>query len=145
MDKDAGRTCVCADVRRTDRLLMQLYDRALAPSGLTGSQFALLTAISKSSPIAISRLADALGMDRTTLTRNLSVLAKRRYIRIETGADRRERVVQMTEEGGRMAKEARPLWQQAQAKVEAAFGPERLGRLLTELSDMRLALGTLLE
>jgi len=133
------RRCACATIRRTDRVLTQFYDEILAPSGLYITQFTLLAALSQAAPVTIKRLAGILVMDRTTLTRNLEVLAKQRLVRIEEGEDRRMRLVHLTQEGEQALTRAWPLWQEAQARIEHALGRERFEGLLTDLSAVLAA------
>jgi len=128
------RRCACATIRRTDRVLTQFYDEILAPSGLYITQFTLLAALSQAAPVTLKRLAGILVMDRTTLTRNLEVLAKQHLVRIEEGEDRRTRLVHLTQEGEQALRRAWPLWQEAQAGIEHALGRERFEGLLTDLS-----------
>ena len=65
--------CSCFNLRRAARRVTQVYDHALAPSGLKATQFTLLVVLEGADAgegIAMTRLAEKLGMDRTTLTRN---------------------------------------------------------------------------
>lgn len=106
---------------------------------MTAAQFTLLGAIAMLGPGPISRLADNMTLDRTTLTRNLKLLQKQGLVGTEPGEDRRERVVTLTEEGEAAFERANPLWREAQSRIEAAFGAERWRRLqedLTALSDI---------
>ena len=128
------RRCASATIRRTDRVLTQFYDEILAPSGLYITQFTLLATLSQAAPVTIKRLAGILVMDRTTLTRNLEVLAKQHLVRMEEGGDRRTRLVHLTQEGEQALRRAWPLWQEAQARIEHALGRERFEGLLTDLS-----------
>lgn len=128
------RQCVCAALRRADRIITQLYDAILAPSGLHITQFTLLATLAEASPISINRLATLMGMDRTTLTRDLGVVSKQGWVRIEVGEDHRRRVVTLTEEGQRVLAQARPLWQQAQRLLLDRLGPQHVEALLAELS-----------
>ena len=131
--------CACATVRRTDRVLTQFYDEILAPSGLYITQFTLLATLSQAAPVTINRLAEIMDMDRTTLSRNLEVLAKQHMVRIEEGEDRRTRQVHLTQEGEQALRRALPLWQEAQVRIEHALGRERFDGLLTDLSAARAA------
>ena len=131
--------CACATVRRTDRVLTQFYDEILAPSGLYITQFTLLATLSQAAPVTINRLAEIMDMDRTTLSRNLEVLAKQHMVRIEEGEDRRTRQVHLTQEGEQALRRALPLWQEAQVRIEHALSRERFDGLLTELSAVRAA------
>ncbi len=137
IDTSAARRCACANIRRTDRVITQFYDEMLAPSGLNAPQFGLLATLAEAAPVTIHRLAQIMDIERTTLTRNLEVLAKQHLVRNEEGEDRRMRLVQLSQEGEQALKRAWPLWQEAQARIEHALGRERLDALLTELSTVR--------
>lgn len=134
----AVQRCACANIRRTDRDVNQFYDRMLAPGGLYASQFGLLTTIAEVAPITINQLAETMGVDRTTLTRNLEPLLKQHLIQSQEGEDRRVRLVLLTKEGEQALEQAWPLWQKAQAHIEQAFGSERFDTLLTELAAIRV-------
>lgn len=139
IDMSAVRRCANANIRRTDRVVTQLYDEILAPSGVNGPQFGLLAAIAASAPISINGMTASLAMDRTTLTRNLAVLTKQHLIRSEEGADRRMRLVTLTQKGEQTLEQAWPLWREAQARIERALGPARFDALLAELAAVRAA------
>ena len=109
--------CACFNTRRAARLLGQAYDRALGPSGLNNTQFATLASIAGAGELAISELAAAMGVDRTTLTRNLTVMQRTGLVKIESGADARTRLVSLTGAGKTALEKAIPLWQQVQSLV----------------------------
>jgi len=133
----AARRCACANIRRTDRVVTGFYDEMLASSGLSAPQFTLLATLAEAAPISINRLAEIMEMDRTTLTRNLGLLIKQHLVRLEEGEDRRMRLVLLTREGEQALGRVWPLRQEAQARIERAFGQERFDELLTELSAVR--------
>lgn len=87
-------------------------------------------------PVTLTRLAEATVTERTTLTRNLTILEKMGFILIEPGQDRRERQVSITEQGKRVLMEAIPLWEAAQAHIEQGLGGDRMGSLLKDLSEI---------
>ena len=133
----AGQLCACFNIRKTARVITQLYDEELRPVGLRITQFALLMATWGLEPVTVTHLAKSGVMDRTTLTRNLRPLEKQGLIRIEPGGDRRERQVRLTARGQHALAKAFPLWEKAQARVARGFGQERLQRLFTELANLR--------
>lgn len=136
-------SCVCTAVRRADRALNRLYDEALRPSGLTTTQYALLSTLARAGqPLLHSRLADMQGMAGTTLSRNLKPLVRDGLVRITPGEDRRTHFVSMTAEGEALLERARPLWQSVQADLVADVGAERIDRLLEELSTLVMRLRT---
>jgi hypothetical protein len=68
---DECRACVCFAVRKAARAVTQHYDRALRPYGLRAPQFNLLAMLAQTGPLPMVKLAEWLGLDRTSLTRNL--------------------------------------------------------------------------
>lgn len=130
---EAAAGCACAHLRRAARLVTQLYDGALRPSGLRATQFTLLMATHHLEPAPLTRLARIVAMDRTTLTRNLEPLEAQALIRTRTGGDRRVREVSLTDRGRDALARALPLWERAQARVTRRLGPTRLARLLEDL------------
>ena len=132
-----GQACACFNVRKTARVITQLYDEVLRPTGMRITQFALLMAAAGLGPVTVTRLAKLGAMDRTTLTRNLRPLEEQGLVHIEPGEDRRERQVTLTPRGQHALATAFPLWQEAQAKIVKGFGQERLQRLYAELADLR--------
>lgn len=129
--------CVCANLRRASRAVTSLYDEFLRPSGLLATQYTLLSALAKQSSIAVSPLAELLGMDPTTLARNLKPLEREGLVQIVKGEDRRKRLVKLTAKGLDVQIKAVPLWEQAQAAIVNKIGQERWRTMLADWSDLR--------
>ena len=139
MSEDFG-ACACMNLRRTARLIAQFYDQKLQPGGLRNTQFTLLVTLRHQGPIAITQLAGLLGLDRTTLTRNIRLLQKDGMIGEQTGQDARVRLLTLTKKGEAAVAKAAPHWKKAQAEFLKKFGKERWQLLRSELSDANLAL-----
>ena len=73
---DLLSSCTCQNLRQATRVVTQHYEQALEPIGLKITQLPVLAAAAAMGPIPMSRLADELVMDRTTLTRNLQPLER---------------------------------------------------------------------
>lgn len=128
----ASAGCTCARLRRLTRRLTALYDRELAPFGLRITQFSLMSTLRRhgDAGLPMLALADALDMDRTTLTRNLKPLADHGWVRLAPDpADARVRRAVLTAEGARVLATARPAWQRAQQTVVATLGDANVGAL----------------
>lgn len=121
--------CVCSQLRRTARLVSVFYDEALAPAGVTVTQYALLARIGRADGLSRTALAAQLGMDRTTLTRNLIPLEREAFILSRPGGDRREKLLYLTPAGRKRAAAARPLWLSAQRRMVQRLGLDHLGAL----------------
>lgn len=134
--EQVSKSCANAGIRQAARAITQLYDQILAPCDLQVTQFTLLVSCAVTGSVAITTLADALVMDRTTLARNLKPLETKGMIKVTAGKDRRVRIVTLLEKGYTALTMALPLWQQAQTKVEENFGKVQLKGLLQDLSAM---------
>ncbi len=127
---DECLACHCFAVRKTARAVTQHYDHALRGTGLRATQFNTLVVLAKAGPLPMARLAEFMGMDRTSLTRNLKPLARKRWIKISPGEeDRRVRMVAITPAGIAALRKALPAWRSAQASVGAIL--DRSGLKLT--------------
>lgn len=133
---DAARDCACFNLRKAARAVTQLYEAALAPSGIRATQFSVLVALALVEGAPLSRVAEGLVMDRTTLTRNLRPLERQGWVRIEEGEDRRERNLSLTRSGRAALERALPLWQQAQARVLEHVGGTRWAGLQQDLQGL---------
>src|SRR5258708_32704481 len=84
--------CMCASLRRTSRVVTQLYDEALRPLSLRATQFTVLQALSLAGEGSQGALGQILAMDSTTPTRTLRIIGREGRIAERRGHDRRERV-----------------------------------------------------
>ncbi len=131
--------CTCGNLRKATRAVTRLYDAALQPAGLKATQFSLLAALSKVGDAPLTRLAEILAMDRTTLTRNLKPLVNKGLIGIGHDEDQRIRMVGLTAAGKRVFKHALPAWEQAQSRMVESLGRARWSGLLDDLGATLIA------
>jgi DNA-binding MarR family transcriptional regulator len=118
-----GSRCNCTALRKASRRISQLYDTALAPSGLKTTQRAILAQISRSEPTTVGALAEALVMDSGALAHTLRPLERDRVVAIEIDPDdRRNRLITLTAKGRAKLAETDALWAKAQQGFEIAFG-----------------------
>lgn len=126
-------TCLCLNVRKMARVLTHHYEVHLQTSDLRSTQFSLLVAIALARKVPLTRLAEAVAMDRTTLTRNLKPLERQHLITVETSPeDRRVRVITLTPQGYQKVNDALPQWKQAQSQMMALLGPQQSQALLID-------------
>ena len=114
--------CACASLRRAARIVTQRYDHKMRATGLKGTQFTLLQALTIAADISQGELGDILGLDSTTLTRTLALLRKKRWIQAKPGEDRRQVRLTLTAEGKSKYQSALPYWQSAQKELRKALG-----------------------
>jgi len=125
--------CLNYILRRTSRLVTQLYDQALQPAGVRSGQFNLMVPVALRGAYSISELADLLGMERSALARNLRPLVRRRWVTVTAGRDRRTRIVRLTRTGERRLFKAYPLWKRAQTALTGALRRSQLEDLVKGL------------
>jgi DNA-binding MarR family transcriptional regulator len=106
------------------RAVTRAYDRALRPSGLRSTQFTILVAASVAGGIPLQRLAKILGLERTTLTRNLAAIERKGLIEVAE-VDGRTRNVIVLPAGETLLTQALLLWDQAQERLREKLGEER--------------------
>jgi DNA-binding MarR family transcriptional regulator len=131
--------CHCAALRKAARRVTQVYDTALAPIGLTVTQFSTLAEIDRrrKRPPTMGELAEVLGMDRSTLGHSLRPLERDRLIQLTAGEeDRRSRRVFLTPAGKAKFTEAIAFWRKAQECFESTYGSESAARLRNVLNDL---------
>ncbi len=114
--------CMCANLRRAARLVTQLYSQEMGPS-LEPPQYSLLMALSRVNSSGQTGLGRILGMDKTTLSRNLKVMLRHGWIEPSESLDRRERGFRLTAEGANLLAAARPDWERAQERLRASLQP----------------------
>jgi DNA-binding MarR family transcriptional regulator len=120
-----GLPCMCARLRRASRVLTQLYEEALRPTGLRATQFTLLQALSLAGEVTQGDLGRMLAIDSTTLTRTLEIMSRHGWIAERRGEDRRERWVRLSRGGHDQLQRALPFWEKAQAHVARQLGNKR--------------------
>jgi DNA-binding MarR family transcriptional regulator len=119
--------CICASLRRASRAITQLYEDALRPTGLRGTQFTVLQTLSLAGEVTQGDLGRILAMDSTTLTRTLTIMGRHGWIVKHRGEDRREWRMRLSKAGETQFKLAFPHWEKAQTRLRQQLG--------TELSD----------
>lgn len=128
--------CAHANLRKTMRVVSQFYDAALKPCGLRATQFTLLAVLRRMGELPLTKLAEILVMDRTTLTRNLKPLVEKNWVIIAREKDERIRLISITEVGRDIVGEAMPLWQNAQERVTKELGKPRLSGMIEDLAAL---------
>ncbi|HUN93514.1 MAG TPA: MarR family winged helix-turn-helix transcriptional regulator [Burkholderiaceae bacterium] len=124
-----GHGCTCSQLRRLTRRVTAHYDHALAPCGLRVTQYSLMAQIHRLASPTLSALADAIDMDRTTLSRNLGPLVDAGWVELVPGAQGRNRVARLTAAGLSKWRVARASWRAAQDAIEQTLGTSQVARL----------------
>jgi len=116
------KDCLCLASRQLAQALTRLYERHLRPHGIHVTQFTAL-AILRRGPATMGELAKAIGIERTTLSRNLARLETQGWVKITGDTnDARSRIVTLTNKGDTKLGAVLPAWRQAQSVAMAAVG-----------------------
>jgi DNA-binding MarR family transcriptional regulator len=116
--------CLCSNARRAALALTSLYDEALAPHGLKVTQYSVLHAVRRRAAPNLSAIAEATGLDRSTLGRNLRVLEGLGLVALSPGDDGRDRVVGLTARGEEILRAATRTWVRLQERISGALGDD---------------------
>jgi DNA-binding MarR family transcriptional regulator len=131
-------------MRRLARAMSRLYDQHLATVGLKTTQYSVLVNAGRAA-LPVAELADRLGMERTTLTRNLKPLAEAGWVVLVPGQDSRQRIVTITDAGRAKVEEAYAAWRAAQTEIENQLGAGAVRLLHTQLDATLTQLTPLIE
>jgi len=126
--------CNCTALRKASRRISQLYDTALAPSGLKTTQRSILAQIHRAEATTVGTLAEALVMDSGGLAHTLKPLERDGLVKVTVDPnDRRNRLISLTPQGRAKLAETDALWAHAQAGFEIACGRTASKSLRTAL------------
>src|SRR5260370_28933971 len=114
--------CACFDLRRATRAVSRMYDDFLRDAGLNITQFALLRLICAKKELSISTLGRYMVMDRTSITRALAPLERDGPIHSRPGADKRIRIVSVTNKARKLVADAAPSWRPPQEALVETIG-----------------------
>ena len=131
--------CPAMRVRQISRILSNIFDEELRPLGLQLSQLPVLVgaAMCGERGVQIGKLAGAMVMDPTTLTRKVRPLERSKLVRlVRDPDDARARRIVLTPSGQRMLEDALPLWKRAKKRAEAHFGAGTLADLRANLAPI---------
>lgn len=127
MSQNRLTPCHCINIRRTANNLTDYYNRALEPCGLTVSQFSVLWNLDFLGQSNTTSLAERVGLDRSTLVRNLKPLLANGFVEDAAQDSRRDRILKVTPKGKLALEIGIPLWKDAQQNVISTIGEANLG------------------
>jgi len=135
---DLGETeyCACSSLRRAARAVTQLFDAWLKPLGIRSTQFVLLVTVAKLEPVSLGRLARVLVIDRTTLTRSLSLMKRQGFVGIAPRSTMRQRFVTLLPKGRGVLDQSLPFWKKAQDHFVEKVGEQCWSAMQKELEKL---------
>ena len=116
--------CACDDLRKATRTVTRMYEDFLRDEELSVTQFSLLSVIRAGKELSVSTLGRDMGLDRSSITRALAPLERDGLIHSRPGADKRIRIVSVTNKGRKLVEDAEPKWRQAQEALMQTIGED---------------------
>lgn len=136
----AVENCVCFNLRWVTRTVTQFYDAEMRRHGIRPTQGSILASLQGKESWTMAELSDWLGMDRTTLVRNLKPLQRDGFV-TATGGGRGNLVeLTITAKGRKQIEKLTPAWKSAQSAVVKTLGESRWSAILSDLETAALAL-----
>lgn len=126
---DTPRGCTNFKLRQLLRGVSRLYDLELARAGLKTTQFSLLSHLVGLGPVAPGELARHMGMDASTLTRNVQLLIQQGWVEQGPGQNIRSRRLTITDAGRAKQAEAKAHWKRAQLGLNDKLGIAQVAAL----------------
>ena len=140
LDMSALENCVCFNLRWVTRAVTQFFGAEMRRYGIRPTQGSVLAALMTKDNWNMAELSDCLGMERTTLVRNLRPLQRDGFART-VGGGRGGRVeVSITAKGRKQVEKLAPAWKSAQSAVVKTLGEKRWSAILSDLETAALAL-----
>jgi DNA-binding MarR family transcriptional regulator len=140
LDMSAMENCVCFNLRWVTRAVTQFFDAEMRRHGIRPTQGTILLALNTKESWTMAELSDWLGLERTTLVRNLRPL-QRDGLAQAVGGGRGGRVeLSITTKGRKKIEEAMPAWRSAQSAVVKTLGEKRWSAILSDLEKAALNL-----
>jgi DNA-binding MarR family transcriptional regulator len=140
LDMSAAENCVCFNLRRVTRAVTQFYDAEMRRHGIRPTQGTILSSLLDRGSWNMAELSDWLGMERTTLVRNLRPLQRDGFVKA-VGGGRGSRVeLSITAKGRKQIEKLRPAWKSAQRTAVKTLGQKRWSAILSDLERAAAAL-----
>ncbi len=140
LNLSAMENCVCFNLRWVTRAVTQFFDAELRRHGIRPTQTPILAALTARSAWTMAELSDWLGMDRTTLVRNLRPLERDGLLKANGKGRGGKVTLAITPKGKSALAKLMPEWRVVQRKVIKTLGEERWTAILSDLERAALAL-----
>ena len=128
--------CLCYEFSKTARLVNSYYDAGLQAVDLKSNQFIILAAVGYMKETNFKNLAEFIGIDQSTLVRNIVTGERQSFVKIRPGKNKREKLISLRRKGKNKLHKAFPRWKKAQTDILDVLGRERWKNIRDELSDV---------
>jgi len=140
LDMATVENCVCFNLRRVTRIVTQFYDAEMRRHGIRPTQGTILSSLQAKDSWNMAELSDWLGMERTTLVRNLRPLQRDGLVQVNGGGRGNRVELAITAKGRKQIEKLTPAWKSAQCAAVKTLGEKRWSAILSDLETAALAL-----
>ena len=140
LDMSAVENCVCFNLRWVTRAVTQFYDAEMRRHGIRPTQGTILLALNAKESWNMAELSDCLGLERTTLVRNLQPLQRDGLVTADGGGRGNRVELTITAKGRKQVEKFMPAWRAAQSAMVKTLGEKRWSAILSDLETAALAL-----
>ena len=140
LDFSVRQNCVCFNLRRVARVVTQFFDAEMRRHGIRSTQGMLLSALHSTGMTNMAELSEILGMERTTLLRNIRPLQRDGLVSVEGGGQGGFVELSLTAKGRKQIEKLAPAWESAQQTAVKVLGKERWSAILADLEKVAAAL-----
>jgi DNA-binding MarR family transcriptional regulator len=140
LNMSAMENCVCFNLRKATRMVTQFYDAEMRRHGIRPTQGTILAALNARESWSMAELSECLGMDRTTLVRNLRPLQRDGLVQALGGGHGNRVELAITAKGRKQIEKLAPAWKSAQSAAVKTLGEKRWSAILSDLETAALAL-----
>lgn len=140
LDFSHRKNCVCFNLRRVARAMTHFFDSEMRRHGIRSTQWSVLSVLSAAAPANMADLSEILGMERTTLLRNLRPLQRDGLVTVEGGGHGTRVELSLTAKGRKQLEKIAPAWEAAQRTAVDVLGEKRWTALLADLDTVAAAL-----
>lgn len=116
--------CIGGRIRLLNRVITNLYDRALQPLGITVNQASILVMLSLANQVTAADIGKKLLMEKSTVSRNLDRMKRNGWIEIQTANNSVAQIVTVTVQGESLLTATHTEWAKAQKQAEVLLGKE---------------------
>jgi len=136
LDMSAMENCLCFNLRWISRAVTRFFDAEVRRLGVRPTQTPILGALHAKDGWSMAELSEWLGMERTTLVRNLRPLQRDGLVQANGGGRGGHVELKITEKGRKALAKALPAWRAAQDKVVAILGRDRWSNMIRDLEQV---------
>lgn len=139
MNRPYKSECYCTNLRRASNRITEYYNAGFEELGITTPQYYLLINLYRRGESTASGLSKEIGLERSTLVRNLNHLVDKGLVGSDPQGQGRKNIFALTDAGIALTISARKKWNENQKKLEKAIGKtdaEELIRIANKIQEI---------